>query len=132
VGASSIAESLDDENQRALVVRPAPFTWYNAMFANFGPPRENIVEGLQPINSAFMEKVFSAQPGETVVVPDAAKEVFYVVKVESFSPNEDDLLGRFAAAPMTTGVRNLADQESGVGPRAWFANLQKQLGLRQP
>jgi hypothetical protein len=132
VGASSIAESLDDENQRGLVVRPAPFTWYNAMFANFGPPRENIVEGLQPINSAFMEKVFSAQPGETVVVPDAAKEVFYVVKVESFSPNEDDLLGRFAAAPMTTGVRNLADQESGVGPRAWFANLQKQLGLRQP
>jgi hypothetical protein len=131
VGTSSIAESLDDENQRALVVRPAPFTWYNAMFANFGPPQENTVEGLQPINSVFMEKVFSAEPGETIVVPDAAREVFYVVKVESFAPDQEGLLERFAAAPNTMGVRNLADQESGIAPRAWFLNLQKQLGLRQ-
>jgi hypothetical protein len=131
VGTSSIAESLDDENQRALVVRPIPFTWFNAMFANFEIQLSNI-EGLQPINNEFMEKVFSAQAGETIVVPDAAKDIYYVVKVASFNPNEEDLLTRFSAAPNTTGVRNVANLEARLSFPAWFSNLQKQFGLRQP
>lgn len=131
VGTSSIAESLDDENQRALVVRPAPFTWFNAMFANFDIQLSN-VEGLQSIDNSFMEKVFSAQPGDTIVVPDAAKEIYYVVKVNSFLPSDQDLLQRFSTAPNTTAVRNVANLESSLAPRAWFSNLQKQLGLRQP
>jgi hypothetical protein len=131
VGTSSVAESLEDENQRALVVRPAPFTWFNAMFANFDIQLSN-VEGLQAINNDFMEKVFSAQPGETIVVSDAAKEIFYVVKVGSFFPSDEDLLSRFASAPNTTGIRNVANLETRLAFPAWFSNLQKQLGLRQP
>ncbi len=132
VGTSSVAETLDEESQRALVVRPTPFTWVNAMFANMDPFRPSNVEGLQPIDNEFMEKVFSTQVGETIVVPDAAKEIYYVVKVNGFSPSEDELLGRFASAGNTMAVRNVADGEAFRIPRAWFSNLQKQLGLRQP
>jgi len=132
VGTSSVAETLDDENQRALVVRPTPFTWFNAMFANMDRLRLSNVEGMQSIDNAFMEKVFNAQVGETIVVPDAAKEIYYVVKVNSFFPNEEELLGRFAAAPNTTAVRSIANGEANQIPGAWFSNLQKQLGLRQP
>jgi hypothetical protein len=130
VGGTSIADSLDDENQRSLVVRPIPFTWFNAMFANYDIQLSN-VDGLQPINNEFMEKVFGARAGETIVVPDAAKEIYYVVKVVSFSPSDQELLTRFAAAPNTTGVRNVANLEARLSFPAWFSNLQKQLGLRQ-
>jgi len=132
VGTSSVAETLDEESQRALVVRPTPFTWVNAMFANMDPFRPSNVEGLQSIDNEFMEKVFSTQVGETIVVPDAAKEIYYVVKVNGFSPSEDELLGRFTSAGNTMAVRNVADGEAFRIPRAWFSNLQKQLGLRQP
>lgn len=132
VGTSSVAETLDDENQRALVVRPTPFTWFNAMFANMDRLRLSNVEGIQSIDNAFMEKIFNAQVGENIVVPDAAKEIYYVVKINSFFPNEEELLGRFAAAPNTTAVRSIANGEANQIPSAWFSNLQKQLGLRQP
>jgi hypothetical protein len=131
VGASSLAESLDDENQRALVIRPTPFTWLNAMFANF-EIQLSTVEGLPSVGNEFMERVFSAQPGDTFVVPDASKDVFYVVKVVSFFPSDEDLVGRFATAPNITGVRNAANLDSTRSLPAWFSNLQKQLGLRQP
>jgi hypothetical protein len=129
VGASSLAESLDNEADRNQVLRPAPFTWLNAMIANFDIQLSN-VDGLKPIGNDFMERVFGALPGETVVVPDFAKEVFYVVKVNSFAPNEDELLVRFATAPNTTGVQNAANQESARTLPAWFSNLQKQLGYQ--
>lgn len=129
VGASSLAESLDDEADRKLVIRPNPFTWLNALIANFDIQLSD-VEGLQPIGNDFMEKVFSANPGDTVVVPDFAKEVYYVVRVNSFAPNEDDLLVRFATAPNTTGVQNAANLDSARSLPAWFSNLQKQLGYQ--
>jgi len=130
VGASSLTESLDSESDRALVVRPTPFTWLNAMFANFDIQLSN-VDGLKPIGNDFMEKVFATAPGETTVVADLAKEVYYVIKVNGFAPNEDDLLARFSTAPNTTGVQNAANLESARTLPAWFSNVQKQLGFQQ-
>jgi len=130
VGASSLTESLDSETDRALVVRPTPFTWLNAMFANFDIQLSN-VDGLKPIGNDFMEKVFATAPGETTVVADLAKEVYYVIKVNSFAPSEDDLLARFSTAPNTTGVQNAANLESARTLPAWFSNVQKQLGFQQ-
>jgi hypothetical protein len=130
VGNSSLVESLDDEAQRALVARPNPFTWYNAMFANFDVQLSTI-EGLQPIGNDFMEAVFSAAPGESIVVPDYSKETFYVVKVISYSPSDEELLTRFSSAPNTTGVQNAASLDSARTLPAWYNNLQKQLGLQQ-
>ncbi len=130
VGSSSLTESLEDESQRARVQRPTPFTWLNAMFANFDI-QLSTVDGLQPIGDDFMEKVFSTQPGESIVAPDMAREVFYVVKVLGFSPDSEDLINRFSTAPNTTGVQNAANLESARALPAWFSSLQKRLGLQQ-
>jgi hypothetical protein len=130
VGASSLSESLDSESDRALVVRPTPFTWLNAMFANFDIQLSNI-DGLKPIGNDFMDKVFATAPGQTTIVADLAKEVYYVIKVNGFAPSEDDLLARFSTAPNTTGVQNAANLESARTLPAWFSNVQKQLGFQQ-
>ncbi len=130
VGASSLSESLDSESDRALVVRPTPFTWLNAMFANFDIQLSN-VDGLKPIGNDFMDKVFATAPGQTTIVADLAKEVYYVIKVNGFAPSEDDLLARFSTAPNTTGVQNAANLESARTLPAWFSNVQKQLGFQQ-
>jgi hypothetical protein len=130
VGASSLSESLDSESDRALVVRPTPFTWLNAMFANFDIQLSN-VDGLKPIGNDFMDKVFATAPGQTTIVADLAKEVYYVIKVNGFAPSEEDLLARFSTAPNTTGVQNAANLESARTLPAWFSNVQKQLGFQQ-
>jgi hypothetical protein len=129
VGASTLEQSLESETDRNLLLRPTPFTWLNAMVANFDIQLSN-VDGLKPIGNDFMERVFSATPGETIVAPDITKELYYVVKVNSYAPNEEDLLSRFSAAPTTTGVQNAANLDTARTLPSWFSNLQKQLGYQ--
>lgn len=129
VGASTLEQSLESETDRNLLLRPTPFTWLNALVANFDIQLSN-VDGLKPIGNDFMERVFSATPGDTIVAPDIAKELYYVVKVNSFAPNEEDLLNRFSAAPTTTGVQNAANLDTARTLPSWFSNLQKQLGYQ--
>jgi hypothetical protein len=129
VGTSSLVESLENETDRALVQRPTPFTWLNSLVANFDIQLSTI-DGLKPTDGAFMEKIFSAAPGSTIVATDAAKEIYYVVKVQGFNPTEDDLMARFSTAPTTAGVQNVSTLESNSSISGWFSTLQKQLGFQ--
>ena len=127
--ASSLAESLGSDTERGLVVRPTPFSWFNPLMADFDIQLSN-VENLKPLDNEFMEKVFAAEPGTTLVASDAAKEIFYVVKVLDFSPSEEDLMLSFSAAPNTGGVQNVSNMESSSLIRSWFSTVQKQLGFQ--
>ena len=127
--ASSLSESLESETERGLVVRPTPFSWFNPLMADFDIQLSN-VENLKPLDNDFMEKVFAAEPGTTLVASDAAKEIFYVVKVLDFSPSEEDLMLSFSAAPNTGGVQNVSNMESSSLIRSWFSTVQKQLGFQ--
>ncbi len=127
--ASSLSESLESETERGLVVRPTPFSWFNPLMADFDIQLSN-VENLKPLDNEFMEKVFAAEPGTTLVASDAAKEIFYVVKVLDFSPSEEDLMLSFSAAPNTGGVQNVSNMESSSLIRSWFSTVQKQLGFQ--
>ena len=127
--ASSLAESLGSDTERGLVVRPTPFSWFNPLMADFDIQLSN-VENLKPLDNDFMEKVFAAEPGTTLVASDAAKEIFYVVKVLDFSPSEEDLMLSFSAAPNTGGVQNVSNMESSSLIRSWFSTVQKQLGFQ--
>ncbi len=129
VGTSSLVESLENEADRNLVVRPAPFTWLNSLVANFDIQLSN-VDALKPIDDSFMEKIFTAAPGSTIVATDAAKEIYYVVKVAGFSPNDDELMARFTTAPNTAGVQNVSRFEANSSMSSWFSALQKQLGFQ--
>ena len=127
--ASSLAESLGSDTERGLVVRPTPFSWFNPLMADFDIQLSN-VENLKPLDNEFMEKVFAAEPGTTLVASDAAKEIYYVVKVLDFSPSEEDLMLSFSAAPNTGGVQNISNMESSSLIRSWFSTVQKQLGFQ--
>ena len=127
--ASSLSESLGSDTERGLVVRPTPFSWFNPLMADFDIQLSN-VENLKPLDNDFMEKVFAAEPGTTLVASDAAKEIFYVVKVLDFSPSEEDLMLSFSAAPNTGGVQNVSNMESSSLIRSWFSTVQKQLGFQ--
>ena len=127
--ASSLAESLGSDTERGLVVRPTPFSWFNPLMADFDIQLSN-VENLKPLDNEFMEKVFAAEPGTTLVASDAAKEIYYVVKVLDFSPSEEDLMLSFSAAPNTGGVQNVSNMESSSLIRSWFSTVQKQLGFQ--
>ena len=129
VGTSPLVEVLDEQTQRSLVVTPSPFSWFNPLVANFDIQLSN-VEGLRPIGPDFMEKVFSSPAGSTVVVPDASREIYYVVKVARFLPGDDDLMVQFSQAPTTTGIQNISNLESSNSIRSWFAAIQKQLGFQ--
>lgn len=127
--AASLAESLESDTERGLVVRPTPFSWFNPLMADFDIQLSN-VENLKPLDNDFMEKVFAAEPGTTLVASDAAKEIYYVVKVLDFSPSEEDLMLSFSAAPNTGGVQNVSNMESSSLIRSWFSTVQKQLGFQ--
>lgn len=125
----ALSESIENETDRALVVRPTPFSWFNPLMADFDIQLSN-VESLKPLDNDFMEKVFAAQPGTTLVAPDAAKEIYYVIKVLEFSPSDEDLMLGFANAPTTSGVQNVSNMESSSLIRNWFSTIQKQTGFQ--
>ena len=126
---ASLAESLESDTERGLVVRPTPFSWFNPLMADFDIQLSN-VENLKPLDNDFMDKVFAAESGTTLVASDAAKEIYYVVKVLDFSPSEEDLMLSFSAAPNTGGVQNVSNMESSSLIRSWFSTVQKQLGFQ--
>ncbi len=130
VGNQPLEESLASEEERRLVLHPLPFTWYNQLFANFDIQLSN-VDGLKPIGADFMERVFGSNSNDTVVAPDFAKNIYYVVQVVEFSPGPSELLAKYDAAPLTQGVQNAANQEIGVAISSWFNNLKKRLDFQR-
>lgn len=126
---ASLAEAFESETDRTQIARPTPFTWLNPVVADVDIQLSN-VENLKPLDDAFMQKVFSAEPGTTFVAPDAAKENYYVVKVLSYSPSDEDLMLSFSAAPNTGGVQNVSNFESSSLIRDWFSTVQKQQGFQ--
>lgn len=124
----ALADSLESDNEKSLVVRPNPFTWLNPLM-DFNIQLSN-VENLKPLDDSFMEKVFAAAPGTTLVASDAAKTIYYVVKVLEFSPSDEDLMLSFSTAPNTSGVQNASNQESSDLMSSWFSTVKKQLGFQ--
>ncbi len=130
VGSSTLKDSLATPEEKTLVLEPANFTWFNPMFARMESRLQlSNVELLQPVDDSFMEAIFACKPGETVVVSDSNKTIYYVVQVVELSPDVNSLFERFAAAPLE-GVSTVSQLESDRALQPWFQNLQKQLGFR--
>ncbi len=130
VGSSSLKDSFSTPEEKALVLEPANFTWFNPMFARMESRLQlSNIELLQPVDDAFMEAVFSSKINETVVASDSNKTICYVVQVIEQKPDVNSLFDRFAAAPLE-GVSTVSRLESERALPYWFQNLQKQLGFR--
>lgn len=132
VSGGNLVDTLESAEDKALVLEPAPFTWLNQMFANIdGRLQLSNIELLQPTNNDFMEIIFGAAKGDTVVAPDAAKTVYYAVQVVEFSPDQAVLFEKFASAPTLNGVMTASNDAVGRSIPAWFSNLQKKLDFQR-
>ena len=130
VGSSTLTDSLATPEEKIQIKEPAPFTWFNPMFARMESRLQlSNVELLQPVDDSFMEAVFAIKPNETVVAPDSNKTVCYVVQVIELTPDVKLLFEKFAAAPLE-GVATVSQLESDAALQPWFQNLQKQLSFR--
>ena len=130
VGSSTLTDSLATPEEKIQIKEPAPFTWFNPMFARMESRLQlSNVELLQPVDDSFMEAVFAIKPNETVVAPDSNKTVCYVVQMIELTPDVKLLFEKFAAAPLE-GVATVSQLESDAALQPWFQNLQKQLSFR--
>ena len=128
--ASTLKDSLGTPEEKALILEPANFSWFNPMFARAESRLQlSNVELLQPVDNAFMEAVFACKPNETTVAADNNKTVYYVVQVLELTPAAS-LLDRFASAPYE-GVSTVAEKDRDLAMVAWFENLRNQIGFRE-
>jgi hypothetical protein len=130
VGTSTLKDSLSTEEEKNFILEPAPFTWFNPMFARMESRLQlSNVELLQPVDDSFMEAVFACRLNDTTVASDASKTMCYVVQVSELTPDITSLFERFGGANLE-GVSTISrmDSERTIAP--WFQNLQKQLGFQ--
>ena len=127
---STLKDSLGTPEEKALILEPASFSWFNPMFARAESRLQlSNVELLQPVDNAFMEAVFACKPNETTVAADNNKTVYYVVQVLELTPAAS-LLDRFATTPFE-GVSTVSQMESDRALQPWFENLRNQIGFRE-
>ncbi|MFN7876466.1 MAG: hypothetical protein ACK5PB_14205 [Pirellula sp.] len=130
VGTGNLVDALPSEDQKKLVVEPAPFTAMNPIYPQFMQIDEvSRVDPLLPVDGVFMDGVFSTKVGETVAVPDRRRSVFYVVKVLEMSPPNEELLTRFMTNPSET-VNTLGYRDFQQARSSLFESLEKRLDFR--
>ncbi len=137
VGSSGqIGDALTSDIERKLVVEPSPFTAMNRMFLMFmqlrmsGADEVSQIDQLQPVDMGFMETVFAAKPGETVVAPDRQRTVYYVVHLIEKAPPIEELLANFQRAP-TEGVSALVSRSNQQSIQAMQMGIESRLGFRR-
>ena len=136
VGSGSLVDALASEEQKKLVVEPAPFTAMNPMYPlfmqmnmQFQIDEVSRVDPLLPVDSQFMDGVFSTKVGETVAVPDKRRSVFYVVKVLEIGPPDEELLKSFMQNP-SQNVNSLGYRDIQQARSSLFDALEKRLDFR--
>jgi hypothetical protein len=129
VGKGNLEDVLETEEEKKMIVEPAEFTAVNPMFQFMATDEVSMVFPLKRVDASFMETVFSAKPGDTVVVSDRVKSEFYVVQVLQLTPNEE-LLERFQRAP-TQSLNSLIMRESqqAIGPL--LRSIENRLNVRR-
>jgi hypothetical protein len=122
---SAWAEALSDTEQ-ALVVETDPFTWMNQMgeFITTSP-----VNKLDRAGGEFMRQAFSTPVGQAAVAPNANRNIYYVFRVTSKSPSDEELQARFEADPIKNGPKRIAFESSQRLFAGWLDNLQEEMGL---
>jgi len=118
-----------ESHLQPLVISPTPFTWLLPMMTGTEGAQLSTVEGIDLPGQAFMEKVFSAPAGKSVVAFDSPRKKCFVIRVVERLPTDDDLRLQFERSPLNRGASSLASQQSMNLVRGWFASLRESIGL---
>ena len=131
-----VSDKKNDEStdQPLSVISTPPFTWLRqssqGMQMNpFGQPsiEFGFIPGIDDVDDNFMETVSETPVGEVVVIPNATKQIYYVVYVKARNPSGDDDPGlapvrqQFITenAPMSPIYSRLAESQGGSVNQAW-------------
>tara|TARA_R110002072_G_scaffold238769_3_gene396449 strand:- start:82484 stop:85231 length:2748 start_codon:yes stop_codon:yes gene_type:complete len=131
-----VSEAKSDEagDQPLSVISTPPFTWLRqssqGMQMNpFGQPsiEFGFIPGIDDVDDNFMKTVSETPVGQVVVIPNATKQIYYVVYVKARNPSGDDdpslapVRQQFITenAPMSPIYSRLAESQGGSVNQAW-------------
>lgn len=120
----------------SLVTRTDPFSWmtFRSIPTAFAGPQSepalSEVKGVLAPGEDFMRTVFGLQPGEVGVAPNRPQSFFYVVRLASYAPSEDELWKSFREGRDMNVIQtlNFADQRQIY--QAWRKDLMESAGLK--
>ncbi len=112
--------------EQSLVIDTDPFTWISRM-GDYHMP--STVNKLDNVGGEFMQSVFAAGSGQVTVAPNQPRSLYYVVRVDNFSPTQAELQERFSADPDKRGPMAIAQEESSRLVQGWLENLYNELGV---
>jgi hypothetical protein len=113
--------------EQALVVTVDPFTWMTR-FGEF--TMTSNVPRLDAVGGEFMQDVFSTPASRMVTAPNEGRNIYYVVRVQDFSPAQEELQQRFNADPQKSGPLSIARQEVEQTILSWYQNLESELNVQ--
>jgi hypothetical protein len=117
-----------DASQQTLLVSPPPFTWMSPPREMFAPAQITFVQGLDTVGQEFMQRVFSASPGQAVVAPNQGMNTYYVVRLVELSPTVDQLHQNFEIS--RGRARQLAFPERERMFADWYDNIERTLNVQ--
>lgn len=114
-----------------------PFTWLTRGTAPFGSaPMLSDPDGIEMAGEAFMEAVFSLEPGGTAVAFNEPETICYGIRLASLEPDEATLRERFRAVELDPRrLEALAVGETREAFSRWMADIEARHGvtwLRSP
>jgi hypothetical protein len=108
-----------------------PFTWLTRGTAPFGSaPVLSDPDGIEMAGGAFMEAVFSLEPGATAVAFNEPETVCYAIRLVAFEPDDATLQGRFRDATADPRrLAGLAEDETREVYERWLADIERRSGV---
>jgi hypothetical protein len=112
------------------VTASGKFSWLrgpNMPLGMGGDPTLSEVNGVEQAGDEFMRAVFGLKVGETGVAVNESKSIYYVVRVTSRTPDEENLREQFVGSRAALqSASSVARQERGQLGQQWLADLQKE------
>jgi hypothetical protein len=112
------------------VTASGKFSWLrgpNMPMGMGGEPTLSEVNGVEQAGDEFMRTVFGLKVGETGVAVNESKSIYYVVRVTSRTPDEENLREQFVGSRAALqSAASVARQERGQLGQQWLADLQKE------
>lgn len=133
-------ESDEPGNDALSVISSPPFTWLRqssqGMQMNpFAQPsiEFGVIPGIDGVDNDFMQTVADTPVGDVVVIPNATKEIYYVVHVKARNPSGagdpslSPLRQQFITenAPMSPIYGQLAGSQAGEVNQSWFTQFME-------
>ncbi len=126
-----LTELVPESRQTSIQQNVGPFTWMQQMGMQQRPMVSNLPK-LDRVGNEFMKQVFSASTGEWAVGPNELESVYYVVKVESKTPDIESLRASFLKPTDRVATQPLADTMLSEIRDSWLVDLEEKLDLKLP